>query len=150
MARHLTLAQYVRRRNGVPLGHKRSLQNMLGRSLGASSLAGFWRHWNPIWSYGLGRYILSPLQRVAPQWLALVVTFAVSGVLHDLVMMAIRKEIVLLFTPWFSIQGIAVVISSHFGWSFDTWPWPARAAMNLAYIIAGLALAFAARLNLGF
>jgi hypothetical protein len=32
---HLTLAQYVRRRTGVPLGASGSLRNMLHRSLGA-------------------------------------------------------------------------------------------------------------------
>ena len=35
----LTLAQYVRNRNGVPLGASGSLGNMLKRSLGAGSFA---------------------------------------------------------------------------------------------------------------
>ncbi len=53
--RSLTLGQYVQHRNGVPLGDGKSLQNMLHRSLGAASFAGFWQYWNPIWGYGLGK-----------------------------------------------------------------------------------------------
>lgn len=140
MGRSLTLAQYVRRRNGVPLGHRRSLANMLDRSLGAGSLAGFWRHWNPIWSYGLGRYILAPLRRVFPASLALVLTFAVSGLLHDIVIAAIRMEITLLFTPWFLFVGLAVVSGEHFGWNFAGLPWAARAGINLACILVAFTL----------
>lgn len=61
---HYTLAQYVALRNGVPLGDGRSLRNMLQRSFGAASFAGFWQQWNPIWGYGLGRYVYAPLRRV--------------------------------------------------------------------------------------
>ena len=135
------MAQYVRRRNGVPLGHKHSLRNMLDRSLGASSLTGFWQHWNPIWSYGLGRFVQSPLQKFIPSWLALIFTFAVSGLLHDLAIMAARREIGLLVTPWFTIAGIAVVVSSHFEWHVEGLAWPLRAAINLAAILASLAIA---------
>jgi len=60
--RKLTLAQYVRRRNGVPLGASGSLRNMFYRSLGAGSIAGFWRYWNPVFGYYLGRYIYAPLK----------------------------------------------------------------------------------------
>lgn len=41
--RELTLALYIRRRNGVPTGARGGLRNMLHRSLGARSFAGFWR-----------------------------------------------------------------------------------------------------------
>ena len=57
----LSLAQYVLRRNGVPLGAPHSLQNMLYRSFGAGTYAGFWQYWNPIWGYGLGKYVYAPL-----------------------------------------------------------------------------------------
>lgn len=51
----LTLAQYVHRRNGVPLGDSGSLRNMLIRSFGAGSFGRFWQYWNPIFDYGLGK-----------------------------------------------------------------------------------------------
>ena len=68
----LTLSEYVRRRNGVPLGAPGSLRNMLRRSFGARSFAGFWQYWNPVFGYCLGRYIFVPLKRVSPPSVALV------------------------------------------------------------------------------
>ena len=125
---------------------------MLDRSLGAGSLAGFWRHWNPIWSYGLGRFVQSPLQRFIPSWLALTFTFAVSGLLHDLAIMAVRRDTGVLVTPWFTIVGIAVVVSSRLGWRYEGIAWLARAAINLAAIIAALLLALmlTAQMGVGF
>jgi len=105
---NLTLAQYFQRRNGVPLGQPDSLKNMLHRSFGASSLAGFWQYWNPIWSYGLGKSIYVPLQRLLPAWAALIMTFVVSDGIHDLVVTAIRQSIVSLLTPWFFLLGLGV------------------------------------------
>ena len=87
----LTLAQYVEQRNGVPLGDTSSLRNMLQRSFGAPSFAGFWQYWNPIWGYGLGKYVYSPLQRVLPAAIALIMTFVVSGGIHDLVTIALQS-----------------------------------------------------------
>jgi hypothetical protein len=52
----VTLAAYVRRRTGLPLGEAGSLRAMLRGAFGAPTLAGFWRHWNPIFGYGLGIY----------------------------------------------------------------------------------------------
>ena len=76
-----------------------------------------------------------------PSWLALTFTFAVSGLLHDLAIMAVRREIGLLVTPWFTIAGFAVVVSSHFEWRVEGLAWPLRAAINLAAILASLAIA---------
>ena len=125
---------------------------MLIRSLGASSIAGFWRHWNPIWSYGLGRFVLGPLGLVFPSSVAVILTFAVSGVLHDLVIMAIRSEVAFLFTPWFTMMGMAVVGTDALGWNYEHLSWPARAAINLTIILTGLALALliASTFSLGF
>ena len=85
--RDLTLSEYVRRRNGVAMGAPGSLSNMLARSLGAGSFGEFWRYWNPIWGYGLGKYVFAPLKKALPPALALVATFVVSGALHDLATM---------------------------------------------------------------
>jgi len=48
----ISFARYIHRRNGVPLGSSGSLRNMLRRSLGAGSFAGFWQYWIPVWGYG--------------------------------------------------------------------------------------------------
>ncbi|HIF38223.1 MAG TPA: acyltransferase [Gemmatimonadetes bacterium] len=80
----LNLSDYILKRNGVPIGHNRSLLNNLKRSSGASTNADFWRHWNPIWGYYLGKGVYVPLQRWVPKSVALLIAFAISGALHDL------------------------------------------------------------------
>jgi len=140
--RRLTLAGYVRRRNGVALGAPGSLRNMLRRSFGAGTFAGFWQHWNPIFGYCLGKWVFVPLKTILPPYVALVLTFVVTGIVHDLVTIAVRGQIAFLFTPWFLCLGIGVVLSKASGMNLGAMPWGARAAVNSAYLGACLALAF--------
>ncbi len=143
--RRLTLALYIRRRNGVPVGSRGSLRNMLRRSLGAATLADFWRYWNPVFGYYLGTYIFSPLRRVLPRALALVLTFVACGVLHDAVTIAIRGSVTFLFTPWFFLMGLGVVVGQRIGWDLSDRPWALRAGVNLTYVLACLGTTLVAR-----
>ena len=143
--RRLTLAQYIRRRNGVPAGSPGSLRNMLRRSLGAGSFAGFWQYWNPVWGYGLARYVYSPLKRVFPTTAALIMTFVVCGALHDSVIMAVRGSATFLFTPWFFLLGVGVVFGRAVGMDFSSRPWLIRARVNLTYVGVCLAVTLIAR-----
>ena len=145
----LTLAQYVQRRNGVPLGDSNSMRNMLHRSLGARSFARFWQYWNPIWGYGLGKYVYAPLQRVLPAVVALILTFVVSGGLHDLATMAVRGSVAFLFTPWFFLLGIGVVLGQAAKMDLSGRPWLFRAGVNLAYLIICLGLTLLIKKILG-
>ena len=140
-----TLAQYVALRNGVPLGDGRSLRNMLQRSFGAASFARFWQQWNPIWGYGLGRYVYAPLRRVLPPAAAFILTFAISGGLHDLATMAVSRSPALLFTPWFVLLGMGAVLGRVAGMDLGKRPFWVRAAVNLAYLVACLLPALALR-----
>ena len=141
----VTLAEYVEQRNGVPLGDSNSLQNMLRRSFGASSFAGFWQYWNPIWGYGLGKYVYSPLQRVLPMAIALITTFVISGALHDLVTMALRRSVTFFFTPWFFILGVGVVVGRAVKMDLSNYSWWIRASVNLIYLILGAVLTILAK-----
>jgi D-alanyl-lipoteichoic acid acyltransferase DltB (MBOAT superfamily) len=143
--RRVTLAQYIRRRNGVPAGSSGSLRNMLRRALGAGSFAGFWRYWNPVFGYYLGRYVYRPLQRTMPRALALVLTFVVCGALHDLVTMAVRGSVALFFTPWFFLLGTGVVVGSWLRLDFSSCRRMVRIGINLTYIIGCLAVTLAAK-----
>ncbi|NND85356.1 MAG: acyltransferase [Acidimicrobiia bacterium] len=145
----LTLSQYVERRNGVPLGGRGALSNMVSRSLGADTFSGFWRYWNPIWGYYLGRYVNVPLRRVLPPPLALVGTFAVSGAIHDSAILVVTGRPTLLLTSWFTVLGLAVVLLSRFGvrYRFDTWA--ARAFVNVSILAVSYAIALVARSSLG-
>lgn len=136
----MTLREYVRRRNGVPLGHPSSLQMMLKRSLGASDYAHFWRYWNPIWSYYLSRFVNRPLSGLFPARLAAVVTFAVSGFAHDLAILVISGQLQFACLIWFSQMGVLLVLSQILNITYSSWPFAARAVANLAptLITAGL------------
>lgn len=136
----MTLYQYILHRNGVPAGARGSMRNMLHRSFGAPTFAGFWRHWNPIFGYALGRYVYSPLRRFIPAALALVLTFVFCGALHDLVTMAVRGAPAFLFTPWFLLLGIGVLLGRVAGLDLAGRSWGVRAAVNAAYVLACLAV----------
>ena len=143
--RRLTLAQYIERRNGVPVGATGSLRNMLHRSLGAGSFSSFWGYWNPVFGYYLGRYVDSPLRRILPRSVALILTFVVCGALHDLAAMAVRGSVAFFCTTLFFFLGAGVLVGRWAGVDFSSLPWVARAAINCTYIVACFALAFIAR-----
>ena len=139
--RVLGLSDYVRRRNGVPMGAPGSLRNMLFRSFGARSFANFWQHWNPIFGYYLGTRLFVPLKRVLPASVSLVLTFVVTGVIHDLVTMAVRRDFAFLFTPWFLFLGFGVVMSNLVRMDISSSSWWVRAAINSTYLAVCLLLA---------
>lgn len=118
----LTLAEYVHRRNGVPLDDSGSLRNMLMRSFGAGSFGRFWQYWNPIFGYGLGKYVYSRLRRFLPPALALITTFVVSGGIHDLVTMAIRRSGAFLFTLCFFCSALVWSPAVDWRWTFQSAP----------------------------
>lgn len=133
--KRISLRQYVLRRNGVPLGHKDSLQRMLINAFGAGSFAAFWRYWNPIWGYYLSRKIMTPLSKRIPQPLAVIMTFAVSGLLHDIAVSLIKLEQVSFFTHWFTLMGIIVVITGYLKLSYGGFSFWLRACINLSFIL---------------
>jgi hypothetical protein len=141
----MTLAQYIRRRNGVPVGSSGSLRNMFFRSFGAGSFSGFWHNWNPIWGYGLSRYVYSPLKRIFPPTASLIMTFVVCGALHDLVITAIRGSATFLFTSWFFLLGFGVVFGRTVGMDYSSSPWLVRACVNSTYVGTCLAVTVIAR-----
>ena len=132
----MRMSEYIEKRNGAPLGASQSLRNMMNRSLGAGQFSTFWIYWNPIWGYYLGKYIFKPLKVIFSPALSLNLTFIFCGFLHDVVIMLIRWEITLLFTPWFFIMGIFVVIGDFIKLDYSSRPWMVRAIINVA-IIAG-------------
>ncbi|OUS71268.1 acyltransferase [Pseudoalteromonas sp. A601] len=134
VSNHITLAQYVKKRTGVPLGASGSMSNMLKRSFGAPSFYLFWRYWNPIWSYYLSRYVMKPTSSFLPHWCAVIITFAISGALHDLAVMLIKFKLLFFFTPWFSLMAVCAVLSLKLRLSFLHFPMSVRAFINFLYI----------------
>ena len=141
--RQLTLASYIRRRNGVAAGARGGLGNMFYRSLGAASFAGFWRHWNPLFGYLLGRYVYAPLKGVFPPPLSLIITFGVCGAIHDLVTTAVRGSLAFFFTPWFLILALGLLAGRAARIDLSRQPWALRATANLAYLATCLGVTLA-------
>lgn len=131
---NLTLSQYVKKRNGVPLGAPDSLQNMLIRSLSAPNFSTFWQYWNPIWGYYLGKFVMRPFARFLPKSIALLLTFIASGLFHDLAIFLVKREKVGFLTLWFAYMGIAVLVTSFFNISTKTLPRWVRGVANIAII----------------
>ena len=128
------------------MGAKNSLRNMMIRSLGAGKFSIFWKYWNPIWSYYLGKYIFKPLKIILPPSLSLILTFVFCGFLHDAVIMIIRWDFALLFTPWFLIMGLWLVISEFFKIDYSKYAWIIRASINILIIGSCFILAYQIRI----
>lgn len=137
----ISLNNYVKRRNGVPLGHKNSLVNMLKRSFGANSFDMFWVHWNPIWNYYLNKHIYKPLKKICCTYLAVVLTFCTSGFIHDLVGLIIYKKLSFFFSFWFFIMSLVVVISKHQNIKYSKYSSITIYVINLSIILVSLYLA---------
>lgn len=131
----------MRRRNGLAMGARGSLTNMLQRAFGASSFAGFWQYWNPIFGYGLNRMVYTPVSRIAPRWLALLTTFVASGLVHDAVTLAVRGSTAFLFTAFFFLCALAVLVGEAAAMDLSRYRWGARAAANAAHLALAAALA---------
>ena len=121
---------------------------MLYRSLGAGSFDNFWRYWNPIFGYYLAKYVDSPLRRVLPRSLALILMFVICGALHDLAATAVRGSAAFFCTTMFFFFAVGDLVGRWVGLDFSVLPWAARAAINVTYIVACFALALVARKTL--
>lgn len=138
-----SLPEYVKKINGVPLGASGSLGNMIKHSVGARSFYLFWHYWNPIWGYYLSRYVMKPLTRYFSTGIATLLTFAVSGAIHDLVVSLVLWRGVFFFTPWFVIMSLAVLASKKFKISYGGYPLAIRMSINLTWLLACFLLASA-------
>lgn len=130
----ITLSEYIKKRNGVALGNSKSLRNNLYRSLGSKNFSTFWKYWNPIFGYYLGKYIFKPLKILFPVTIAFLLTFIFCGLIHDAVTTLVRGEISIFFTIWFLFMGIAVLITKFFNHNFSRQNWFIRAVINLTII----------------
>lgn len=135
MARKLSLIQYVKRRNGVPLGASGSLTNMLKNALGANNFSQFWLYWNPIWGYYLATKIQKPLTLFLPHSLALILTFSISGLVHDLAVSVIKQEMFFVCTPWFFVMSLAVIASTKLNINVSKFTFVIRAFIHLSTIV---------------
>ena len=130
----MTLSGYVGKTNGVPLGDSRSLSRMLARSLGAGSIMEFWHYWNPIWGFYLSTYVFAPLKKRTRPASAFLLTFAVSGAVHDVAVTLISREVHLLYSLYFTVLGAEALIAKKIALRYHGLALVVRIAINLAYL----------------
>jgi len=130
----MTLAEYVKKRNGVPMGDSNSLKNNLYKSLGAKNFSTFWNYWNPIFGYYLGKKVFKPLKKIIPISLSLILTFIFCGLIHDFVITITRGKISFFFSVWFLLMGIFVFLSKYFRYDLSQKAWIFRTTVNLSII----------------
>ena len=109
----MNLSEYIKKRNGVPIGNSNSLRNNLYRSLGAKNFSSFWNFWNPIFGYYLGIKVFKPLKKVMPIAFSLILTFIFCGLVHDLVTTLFRGQLSLFFSVWFFLMGVSVAVTKY-------------------------------------
>ena len=137
----MTLSEYVLKRNGIPLGAQGSLLKNLQNSFGAGSNVLFWKYWNPIWGFYLSKYIYLPLNRHLSKSMSSIVTFGVSGALHDLAIGLLGLGWQYFLTVWFVMMGAFMNISKSLKIRYGSFGFSSRAVINISSIASCFFLA---------
>jgi D-alanyl-lipoteichoic acid acyltransferase DltB (MBOAT superfamily) len=109
---------------------------MCRQSFTSATFAGFWRSWNPLFSYYLLYYCYAPLRKRVPQPIALLAPFALSGLVHDLAATFARGEPYLVFTLTFTFLGFWTVLERRLSLRVTVFPVFVRPAYHLM-LLAG-------------
>lgn len=110
---------------------------MLRASFFAPRFRNFWQRWNPLWSYFTLYFVYRPLSKILPRRVAGLLTFVVSGFLHDCVAMALTAEVSVVMTVMFSIWGVIVWAEDIFVSQKPLRPVYLRPIYHLACLLAG-------------
>lgn len=136
MKQRISYEEYERRRLGNPRSPWGGVAYTIRRSFSAASFAGFWRYWNPLFSYYLYYGCYRPLSRFLPRPVAVLLTFAVSGAVHDVAGSLATWDLFILFTPVFGFFGLVVVAEEGVGLSLAGVPVWSRVFIH-TLVIAG-------------
>ena len=138
--RRPSLARYAERRIGDGTTEQQ-LFNLLVRPFAAPTFAGFWRTFNPLYSYYLYYWSYRPLRRRLPRPLAELITFAVSGFfLHELPLWLVLRAVYgegwtfPWITTWFVLAGAVAIAAEMLHVELSRLPFAARIAVNLTYL----------------
>ncbi len=92
---------------------------MTSNVLGAYSPADFWRRWNRPMHRWLLENVFRPLGRWRCPRVAMIATFAVSGLLHEYLFAVALRRVTGYVTAFFLLQGVAALVTRRFkptGW----------------------------------
>ena len=116
------------------------IRNMFFKPFVSSSFKSFWKYWNPTWGFYLLFYCYKPLKTVFPAWVALVITFLISGLFHDIIyivpMMMKKVQFVFPFiTVWFFIISLGIILSEYLQMNFNKINLTVRPIFHLGYLV---------------
>lgn len=135
MRQKLTFREYEQRRLGKSSGQLSGMITIFQYSFSSSTFAEFWRYWNPLFHYNLCYYCYKPLAKYLPRSVAVLLTFAASGAIHDFFASVILLDIYILFLPVFAFWGLLVVAEEGLALSFSSAPVWGRFAINTLIIV---------------
>ncbi|HKI77683.1 MAG TPA: MBOAT family O-acyltransferase [Ignavibacteriaceae bacterium] len=131
----ITYREYEKIRLGTPGSEWQLIKIMFRRSLGASTFSGFWKYWNPLFSYYLYFKCYKPLSKFLPRRPAVIITFMLSGAIHDLAASLVYGKVVVFLIFVFGCWGFLVVITELLGINFSNLSFKARAFAHSALIV---------------
>lgn len=131
--RGLSMGAYLERRLG-PTPYRMQCYRVLVAPFLAASFSQFWAGWNPVWAYWLSRSVYRPLRRIWPRPPAMIATFAVSGVVHNVIAVGVTQRLSLFTTLFFCAVGVVGVGSEVLDVRWDALPRPLRPPLILGHL----------------
>lgn len=116
------------------------VRNMFLKPFLTSSLRSFWKYWNPSWGYYLLFYSYKPFKTIFPPWAALILTFIISGLFHDMIYilpMMIMNGAGFVFpfiTVWFVIIAIGILLTEYLALNFKSINKTFRPILHLGFL----------------
>ena len=107
-----TLQRYISKKLDGVEGELPRLKKMFSKSFSARNFRLFWNAWNPIYTYVLTYYVYSPLRKKLNKSIALVLTFLINGLFHDIVVLLVLKETSFNVSKLFILYGLLVLLES--------------------------------------
>lgn len=108
-----TLNRYISKKLDGVQGELPRTIHMFKKSFVQRNFRMFWNIWNPIYSYVLTFFVYKPLRQWIPKSMALLLTFVINGLFHDIVVLILLGETRLTLSKLFFIYGIIVILESY-------------------------------------
>lgn len=130
------------------------IRNMFFKPFVSPSFRSFWKYWNPTWGYYLLFYCYKPVKTIFPHWAALIITFLISGLFHDVIYILpmMMKEVKFVFpfiTVWFFIISIGILLTEYLHTDLKKTNLMFRPIFHLGYLVGTFILTRYIDLSIG-
>ncbi|MFK8010872.1 MAG: MBOAT family O-acyltransferase [Marinicellaceae bacterium] len=130
----MKLKKYLTYKFGNYTGSLDGILYMLKQSFMAATFRGFWQNWNPLWSFYLIFYVYKPINKLLSKNLSILLTFLISGFLHDCVAMLLMHQYSYKMTLFFFLLAIFVLIEKVLNFNIAKVPKLLRPIYHLTLI----------------